>query len=162
MSRIKLFEEYHSEEPNGGFISVPSDFQDRLKGFGELVKQRSEYYAVPINQIKIDLFYGIKTEIRDFLSDVEQGIKRTKEEYHNRLDSEIDGILYKFSGGKYTNILKDDVPLIKDMLWNLIDDKIPYDEVDYYYTYDLQGKLLNLLDEFLSELVDKDLFKEIT
>lgn len=164
MGKIKLFEEYYSEEtPVGGYITVPSDFEDRLKGLGELVKRRSEFYSVPLNQMKVDLFYGIKWEIREWLDSIDRGLReRTQESYENALNSEIyhngSGILKKFSGGKYYNIDPDDVEEVKSILWKYINETIPYNEVDYYYTYDLQGKLMLLLDKFLNELVENSLF----
>jgi len=166
MSKIKLFEEFHPEEgTSSGYVSVPSDFEDRLKGLGSLIKQRSEFYSVPLNQIKVDLFYGIKYEIRIFLENSEKHTNdKTQDKYEMFLNSEIfddesqSGILEKYSGGKYDNIERENVPEVKEILWNYINTQIPFNEVDYYYTYDLQGKLLNLLSEFLDEIVEKELF----
>ncbi len=103
---------------------------------------------MPLNQIKVDLFYGIKYEIRTYLEHVDAySDEKTQEEYEQFLNSEIfnddsqSGVLAKYSGGKYNNIDKDDVPEVKSILWKYINERIPFDEVDYYYTYDLQGKL---------------------
>lgn len=155
MKHIKLFENYGEK----GFVRVPSDFDDRLRGLSEFTKQKAEIYKIPTNQIKIDLFYGIKSEIMNWLDDVDRGFaERTQDEYENRLNSDIDGILYKFSEGKYTNIKIEDKETIKDLLWNLINGAIPYNEVDYYYTYNLRGKLFTLLDEFVKEILQRGLF----
>ena len=165
MSKIKLFEEYYSEEsPPSGYVSVPADFEDRLQGLGEFTKRRSEFYnSNTLNQIKIDLFIGIKSEINHFLDYTED---KTQEQYEIYLNGEIfndksqSGILAKYSGVKYYNIDKSDVEEVKIILWKHINEKIPFNEVDYYYTYDLQGKLFNLLDDFLAEIQEKGLWKE--
>jgi len=132
-----------------------------------MTQQRSEFYAIPINQIKVDLFYGIKWEIRNFLDYVDKTDEKTQEKYEEFLNSEIyddnskSGILSKYSGGKYENINKSDISEVKSILWKYINERIPFDKVDYYYTYDLQGKLMTLLKDFLQEIQEKSLFKEI-
>jgi len=169
MSKIKLFEEFTEQGTSDGYISVPSDFEDRLQALKDMTQQRSEFYSIPINQIKVDLFYGIKWEIRDFLDYcVNKNLdEKTQEKYEEFLNSEIyddeskSGVLAKYSGGKYENINKSDIPEVKSILWKYINEILPYDEVDYYYTYDLQGKLMTLLENFLQEIQEKGLFKVI-
>ncbi len=163
MSKIKLFEEYYSEEElPSGYVSVPSDFEENLQTLRDFTKQRSEFYNVPINQIKMDLFYGIKYEIGHFLDNYVND--KTQEKYEKFLNGDIyhdgSGILAKYSGSKYNFIDKNNVEEVKSILWKHINKKIPFNEVDYYYTYDLQGKLMNLLDDFIAEIQDKGLWKE--
>jgi len=154
MKNLKFFEEYSVGED-----SISSNSEEKLQTLKDFTEKRSEFYGVPNNQIKVDLFYGLKWEIREWLGDVDKHGEKTIEDYHRRLNNEIDGILYKFSEGKYTHIKIEDKKEIKNILLNLIDERIPFNEVDYYYTYDLQGKLMTLLEDFLIKIQEKDLFK---
>lgn len=155
--RIKLFENFYD-----GYINVPTNFEDKLKGLEDTVKRKREVYDAPENQLKIDLYYGIKWKIREFLDDINRGyIVKTQKEYENYLNSEIyyndSGILKKFSEGKFDMIKTEDIGKVKSILWKYIKETIPYDEVDYYHTYNLNDKLLKLLDEFILELKKKKL-----
>jgi hypothetical protein len=144
MKIIKSFEVFES-------LSIDK----KIDMFVTDAKQKSEVYSVPKNQMKIDLFYDLKTAIRHYIDDSKRGfIDRTQAEYEKRLNNEIDGILYKFSKSKYNNILEDDVDEVKDILWEEINKIIPYNEVDYFHTYDLQGKLSKLLDNFILKITE--------
>ena len=83
--RFKLFEEYNQD----GYIKVPSDFEDKLKGLKDITKRKRELYNIIENQMKIDLLYGIKWEIREFLDAVEKDTERTQENYERFLNNEI-------------------------------------------------------------------------
>ena len=155
MKHLKLFEEF--EEPTSGFMSVPPDINKRIDMLAADTKQKAEVYGVPKNQMKIDLFYGLKSAIKDYIDDSKRNfIERSHEEYEKRLNNEIDGILYKFSKGKYNNIAESDVSIAKEILWEEINKTIPYDEVDYFHTYDLQGKLLKLLETFMNRITETE------
>lgn len=157
MKYLKLYEEYDIEPQ--GLVSVPSDFEDRLRMAGEEAKRKQEVYSVPKNQLRIDLWYNLKDAIFHYLQDAEGGwVDKTQEEYENRLNKEIDGSLYKFSISKYNNIAESDTEKVRSILWKYINDILPFDKVSYHYTYGLDKKLMKLTEDFVNEIVEKDLF----
>ena len=73
----------------------------------EFTYRKAEIYSEPIDQIKIDLYYGIKYKIKEYLDYAENGwTEKTQQKYEKILNNEIDKILYKFSEEKY-QIIKD-------------------------------------------------------
>lgn len=153
MKRFKLFEDF-AEEPTSGYITVPPDFEERLKGAHAEAKRKQEIYKVPKNGIRIDLWYNLKDAIYDFLRGVKDHyIERTQVEYERVLNREIDGSMYK-----YSEYIVDETE-VRNILWKYINERLPYDEVDYHYTYELREKLLKLTEEFVNEIIDKKLMK---
>lgn len=155
MKYLKFFENMQEEEDNDGLITVPYNFDDKLKGLREMTKRNSEMYKIPINKIKIDLFYHIKWSIREWIDSNE----KSHDEYYKRINIEIDGILYKFSN-TYKNIDKKDVNKVKNILWEYIDKFLPYDEVKYHYTYKLEDKIFDMVNDFLNDIKEKGLWND--
>lgn len=161
MKRLKLFEEYSPEDNISGFMSVPPDFEERVKMSIDDAKAKQEVYKVPKNQFRIDLYYAIYNGIKDFLRGVDDHwFERTQKEYERKLNDELDGVLYKFSGGGGPNLNNiQDKDEIRTLLWGYINIQLPYDEVDYKYTYNLRDKVLKLSEDFTNEIINKKLFK---
>lgn len=147
LNNLKLFEEFKS-----GYIDVPPNFDDNLAAMGQFNKQLTDVYSVPTNQLKIDLFYGLKSEIKDYLS--MNNVEKSADTYSSFLNSEIDGILYKYSEGKFDLIAIEDKEELKKKLWEMIDAELPYDEVKY--DQHLAKTLRKLLDEFIEKYISND------
>lgn len=145
------------------FINVGPDFKKNIKTAELLSKRKKDIYnSSNITQLKVDLFYGIKWQIRDWLKYEDD---KTQESYENFLNVEIyddkndSGVLRKYSGIKYNNIELEDLQEVKSILWKYINEIIPYDEVDYDYQYGLGDKIDIVLDKFFEEIQEKNFWK---
>lgn len=98
-------------------IEVPKDFNSLIADLHTATNRKAKFYAQPLNQLKIDLIYGIKGKMIDLIDDfLVIPDEKKYDTFKQGISNELDSVLFKFSGGKYDIFPKSDLKRIKKII----------------------------------------------
>jgi len=128
------------------------NFDKYANDIKSIVDRESDIYNKDVEtQFSIDLFYGLKWVIIEYLQYNEINF----DNYKNRMYREIEGIVHKYS--KYKFYILNDLSLVKEIMWEHINDELPYNEIKH--SPQLQNHIFDTVNNIIQDLKNKKLLK---